>query len=282
MKVGAYKSLVILGKFPRKLVEEMRTSSPTVRHDWVRRLLHWFNALLITIALMTGLQILNAHPQLYWGQSGTASEQAVLEIYSLPMADGSAAGRLRIGNHVLATTGVLGISVDTTGGPVFHAFPHWATIPGSLDLGAGRRWHFIVAWLLVFTSSVFLIATAKSGHLRRDILPKANDLAPARLLRDVRNHLLMRLDRDKGGVQYKPLQKLAYSIVIFLFGPLLLATGLTMSPGLDAAWPWLPDLFGGRQSARTLHFGAAMAVVAFVVIHIIMVVVSNPVKRSAR
>jgi thiosulfate reductase cytochrome b subunit len=231
---------------------------------------------------MTGLQILNAHPQLYWGQSGTASEQAVLEIYSLAMADGSAAGRLRIGNHVLVTTGVLGISVDTQGGPVFHAFPQWATIPGGLDLAAGRRWHFIVAWLLVFTSSVFLIATARSGHLRRDILPKPNDLAPARLLRDVRNHLLMRLDRDNGGVHYNPLQKLAYSIVIFLLGPLLLATGLTMSPGLDAAWPWLPDLFGGRQSARTLHFGAAMAVVAFVVIHIIMVVVSNPVKRSAR
>ena len=279
MKVGAYKSLVILGKYPRNLIEEMRTSSPIVRHDWVRRLLHWSNALLITIALMTGLQILNAHPQLYWGQTGLTSEQAVLEIYSLALADGSAAGRLRIGNHVMTTTGVLGISVDTHGGPVLQAFPHWATIPGGLDLAAGRRWHFIVAWLLVFTSSVFLIATAKSGHLRREILPRPDDLAPARLLRDVRNHVRMRLDLNKGGVQYNPLQKLAYSIIIFLLGPLLLATGLTMSPGLDAAWPWLPDFFGGRQSARTLHFGAAMAVVAFVVIHIIMVMVSNPVKQ---
>jgi thiosulfate reductase cytochrome b subunit len=95
----------------------------------------------------------------------------------------------------------------------------------------------------------------------------------------VRTHLLMRFDRDKAGLHYNPLQKLAYSTVIFLLGPLLLTTGLTMSPGLDAAWPWLPDLFGGRQSARTLHFGAAMAVVAFVVVHIIMVVVSNPVKQ---
>src|SRR5450631_687582 len=131
----------------------MQTFPSTVRHDWVRRLLHWFNALLITIALMTGLQILNAHPQLYWGHSGTASQQAVLEIYSLAMADGSAAGRLRIGNHVWATAGVLGTSVDSSAGPVLHAFPRWATIPGDLDLAAGRKWHFIVAWLLVFTSS---------------------------------------------------------------------------------------------------------------------------------
>ena len=258
---------------------DMQTSPSTVRQDLVPRFLHWLNALLITIALMTGLQILNAHPQLYWGQSGSASEQAVLEIYSLVLADGSPAGRLRIGNHVFATTGVLGISADTKHGPEFHAFPHWATIPGRLDLAGGRKWHFIVAWLLVFTSSVYLIATARSGHLRREILPRPNDLAPARLLRDVSKHLLMRFERDKVGVQYNPLQKLAYSIVIFLLGPLLLATGLTMSPGLDAAWPWLPDLFGGRQSARTLHFGAAMAVVAFVVIHIIMVMVSNPVKQ---
>jgi thiosulfate reductase cytochrome b subunit len=247
----------------------MQTSPSPVRHDLVPRILHWLNALLITVALMTGLQILNAHPQLYWGESGNDSKQAVLEIYPLSLADGSVAGRLRIGNHVFATTGVLGVSADAEGGPEFHAFPAWATIPGRLDLASGRKWHFIVAWLLVFSSSVFLMATARSGHLRREILPRPNDLAPARLLGDVRKHLLMRLEPDKGGVHYNPLQKLAYSIVILLLGPLLLATGLTMSPGLDAAWPWLPELFGGRQSARTLHF----------VIHIIMVAVSNPVEQ---
>ncbi len=252
MTVGAYKSSVIVGKTPG----EAQASPSTVRHDLATRSLHWFNALLTTIALMTGLQILNAHPRLYWGQSGPALERAVLEIYSLNREDGSAAGRLRLGDHVLATTGVLGIS---DGGAASRAFPKWATIPGREDLAAGRRWHFMAAWLLVFNSGIYLVATAKSGRLRRDILPIPDDLNTR--------------------VKYNPLQKLAYSVVIFVLGPLLLATGLAMSPALDAAWPWLPDLLGGRQSARTLHFGAAMAVAAFILIHVIMVLVTHPIQQ---
>jgi thiosulfate reductase cytochrome b subunit len=101
-------------------------------------------------------------------------------------------------------------------------------------------------------------------------------VAPAHVLRDIGNHLRLRFPRGESARNYNVLQKLAYLSVIFVLAPLLLGTGLTMSPGMDAALPWLVHLYGGRQSARTLHFLAAMLIVLFIGVHLTMVVLAGP------
>jgi thiosulfate reductase cytochrome b subunit len=80
-------------------------------------------------------------------------------------------------------------------------------------------------------------------------------------------------------LRYNTLQKLSYFGVIFLLLPVVILTGLTMSPGMDAAWPWLLDLFGGRQSARSIHFIVAFLLVLFVLVHVVMVVLAGPVNE---
>jgi thiosulfate reductase cytochrome b subunit len=210
-----------------------------IRHSLATRLLHWVNALCVFLVLMSGLQIFNADPRLYWGQFGASPDRALLAVGA-------------------------------------HGFPHWATIPGWQSLAAGRRWHFFFAWLLVLNSALYLLLSAWSGHVRRDLLPTRSEIAPSHILRDVWNHLRLRFPTGKAAEHYNVLQKLAYSGVIFVLAPLILATGLTMSPGIDAACPWLLTLLGGRQSARTIHFVAAMLVALFILVHLLMVVLAGP------
>ena len=209
------------------------------RHSLATRLLHWVNALCVFLVLMSGLQIFNADPRLYWGQFGASPDRALLAIGA-------------------------------------HGFPHWATIPSWQGLASGRRWHFFFAWLLVLNSLLYLLFSFISGHVRRDLLPTRSEIAPSHLGRDIWNHLRLRFPRGEAAKRYNVLQKLAYFGVIFVLAPLILATGLTMSPGLDAAYPWLLTLFGGRQSARTIHFTAAMLVALFILVHLLMVVLAGP------
>ncbi|MBB4351554.1 thiosulfate reductase cytochrome b subunit [Rhizobium cellulosilyticum] len=112
-------------------------------------------------------------------------------------------------------------------------------------------------------------------HFQRDLLPAQGELAPGNLRHEIVDHARLRFPKGEKARHYNALQKLTYLFVIFLLLPVMIATGLTMSPGLDAFAPWLIDLFGGRQSARTLHFITASALVAFVVVHVAMVLVSG-------
>ena len=114
-----------------------------------------------------------------------------------------------------------------------------------------------------------------AGHFRRDLTPTRRQLTPRPLAHEIADHARLRFPKGQEARHYNALQKLAYLVVIFVVLPLMVATGLTMSPGIDAAFPWLLDLFGGRQSARTIHFLTASALVAFVVIHVVMVMASG-------
>ena len=246
------------------------------RHALATRLMHWVNALCIFIVLMSGLQIFDAHPRLYWGAAGADADPAAIEIGSREGPGGQPGGVLRVGRFEASTTGFLGVSRDEDGDPAERAFPAWATLPGERDLATGRRWHFFFAWVLVFNSAAFLIVSLSSGHIRRDLLPTRSEVAPAHVLRDIGNHLRLRFPSGESARHYNVLQKLAYLSVIFMLAPLILGTGLTMSPGMDAAFPWLLHLFGGRQTARTLHFLAAMLIVLFIAVHLTMVVLAGP------
>ena len=248
------------------------------RHTRATRLTHWINLLCVAVLLMSGLQIFNAHPALYWGQSGADTDRAAFEI-GADDSGGAPVGFARIGSSTFKTTGILGVSRNASGEVTRRGVPRWVTLPSWRDLALGRRWHFFFAWAFVANLLVYLVAGLANGHFWRDLLPSKQQLRPRSLLKDLANHLRLKFPRGEAARHYNPLQKLTYLGVIFVLLPLMILTGLTMSPGIDAIVPWLVDLFGGRQSARTVHFVAASLIVLFVFVHVAMVVLTGPVNE---
>nr|MBF0686082.1 cytochrome b/b6 domain-containing protein [Pseudomonas sp.] len=179
-------------------------------------------------------------------------------------------GRTTVFGQTFDTTGVLGMS-GSAERPTFTAFPGAVTIPSYRDLGTGRVVHFFFGWIFVATMLVWFVASFINGHIRRDMVPRAADIRA--IPRDVAGHARLRLSH---GRSYGSLQKLSYFVVLFILFPLIIATGLTMSPGINAAAPWMLDLFGGRQTARTIHFVVMVLLVTFFVIHIVMVLAAGP------
>jgi thiosulfate reductase cytochrome b subunit len=133
-----------------------------------------------------------------------------------------------------------------------NAFPAWATLPGVQWLAMGRRWHFFFAWLFVINGAIYVLLTLLSRHLWRDLLPTRWDLA--HIGRSIWDHMRFRFPNGEEAKRYNVLQKLAYLVVVFGLGLIMILAGLTMSPRLDASFPFLLTLFDGRQSARTIHF----------------------------
>jgi thiosulfate reductase cytochrome b subunit len=267
-------ALALLGALTAMIANDRRASSIDARliyrQDAVTRITHWIWAVAMFFLLLSGLQIFNARPNLYIGQeSGFQYENSILDIYALNR-DAGPVGQTRIFGQVFDTTGVLGVSYAGAN-PSFVAFPGWATIPSTRDLATGRVVHFFFAWILVGTLLMWLVNAVISGHLWRDIILKPRDIRG--LPRDIWDHVRLRFTHGKS---YTPLQKIAYFGVFVIAFPLIILTGLTMSPGMDAAWPWLLDIFGGRQTARTIHFFAMLAFVLFFIVHIAMVVLAGP------
>ncbi len=243
------------------------------RHSILVRVTHWINVFCFSLLLMTGAQIFNAHPRLYWGQYGADDDHAWLSVDSLQKG-GSLYGVLRLGPLSIETTGLLGASKEN-GALTARGFPAWLTIPSYQDLAAGRRWHFFFAWLFAINGAVYLVGGLVKRHFRRDLLPTRAELAPAHLAQEVADHARLRFAKGEAARRYNVLQKLTYMAVAFVLLPLMVLTGLTMSPGLDASFHVLLDVFGGRASARSLHFVCASLLVAFVVVHVVMVLVSG-------
>ena len=241
------------------------------RHRLFTRIWHWINAITVFVMLMSGLMIFNAHPRLYWGQYGANFDRPWLMIGA--NAEG---GYLSIGDLTIPTTGVLGRWRDSEGNVQARAFPGWATIPSRYSLSAARRWHLSFAWLLVIGGVMYGIAGLLNRHVTKDLLPRRSELAPGHIWHDIKEHARLRFPTGEAALRYNILQKLAYLGVLFVLLPLIVLTGLTMSPGVDAAWPWLLDLFGGRQSARSIHFIAAGCIAAFILVHLLMVLLAGP------
>lgn len=236
------------------------------------RMTHWLWVLCLFFLLFTGLQIFNAHPSLYVGeQSGFEFSNSVFSIHAERLPDGSIGGFTTIFGNKFETTGFLGYS-GPEGREQVRGFPQWLTIPTYQDLATGRVVHFFFAWVLVGTLAVWALASLVNGHLRRDIVPGMADLrgVPG----DVADHARFRFVRRR---KYGPLQKLSYFVVLLVLFPLIVLTGLTMSPGMNAAWPWMVDIFGGRQTARTIHFVVMLLLVLFFIIHVAMVILSGPI-----
>ncbi|HEY5713235.1 MAG TPA: cytochrome b/b6 domain-containing protein [Allosphingosinicella sp.] len=241
------------------------------RHRWPTRIWHWVNALTVFVMLMSGLMIFNAHPRLYWGDYGANADAAWLQI-----GGNQARGFVRVGDVRIPTTGVLGHWRDRNGTISTRAFPYWATIPSGYDLAGARSWHFLFAWLLVVPGLLFWLASFLNRHVQRDLAPKRSELSPRHVWRDIKDHARLRFPTGAAARDYNILQKASYLSVVFVLLPLMVLTGLAMSPSMNAAWPWLLDIFGGRQSARSIHFIVAFAILAFILVHLVMVVLAGP------
>ncbi len=247
-------------------------ASLAYRHNRITRLTHWINAIALTILFMSGLQIFNAFPHLHWG-SKAEPEEALLSI-SATNQNGDVRGYMELFGYRIRTTGVLGVQF-TESGPRVRAFPSWITIPGYFWLAGGRRWHFFFGWLFTINGLLYFLYNLLNGHMRK-FLFTVRDAAkvPAMIL----YYLRLRYESPQDG-EYNPLQKLAYSSVFLILTPLVLLTGMAMSPQLDVAFNWLPAMFGGRQAARTVHFILAFSFASFTFGHIFMVLTTGVVNN---
>jgi Ni/Fe-hydrogenase b-type cytochrome subunit len=238
------------------------------RHNRVTRFTHWIDAIALMVLFMSGLQIFNAFPQLYWGSKAELN-QAFLSI-SAKEHDGDVRGYTEILGHRLDTTGVLGVQF-TESGPFPRAFPSWITIPGYYWLADGRGWHFFFGWVFVLNGVLYFVHNLLNGHLRKFLFtPRDAVKVPPMVL-----YYLHLRHKSRQEDEYNPLQKLAYTSVFLILTPLVLLTGLTMFPQLDVALHWLPAVFGGRQSARSIHFILAFGFALFTFGHVFMVLTTG-------
>ena len=250
-----------------------RTDYLYYRHRLPVRIMHWINVLALTILLMSGLQIFNAHPSLSWGKSTYTGKPPILEMTAAQDKEGRMVGITRVFGHEFNTTGVLGASRNENGELTQRGFPSWATIPDNQWLAMARQWHFFFAWIFVVNGIAYVLYGIASHHLSRELAPTPEDWRS--IGRSIKDHLRLRHPTGEAAKDYNVLQKLTYLIVIFGLLPLVILMGWAMSPWLNSVMPGWIDVFGGRQSARTLHFVAAWALVAFVLIHVFEVVITG-------
>jgi len=210
----------------------------TPRHAALVRVTHWLTTLCFLALLVSGLEIVVSHPRFYWGETGNVLTPA---LFSIPIPSSRA-------------------TVPTGYGYVLPDQNGWS-----------RYLHFEAAWVLVLTGALYVIWGALSGHFRKDLLPDASDRSLQAFSRALVRHLRFARPVAADAWSYNVVQRLTYLLVIFVLFPLVIWTGLAMSPAFVSAVPSTVTLLGGRQSARTLHFLLTLSLVVFLVVHVAMV-----------
>ena len=234
------------------------------RHNRITRITHWTNAIALMILFMSGLMIFNAHPHLYWGNI-SEPQKAVFSI-GATNDDGDLRGYVKLYGRQVDTTGFLGVQQGALG-PLPRAIPSWLTVPGYYSLAGARRWHFFFGWLFALNGLLYVIYNLAVGHMRKFFFTLKD---AAKVPAMIAYYLRLRKDSPQEG-EYNPLQKMAYTSVFVMLTPLVLLSGMAMSPQLNVAFNWLPAMFGGRQSARTIHFILTFGFLFFAFGHVLMV-----------
>jgi thiosulfate reductase cytochrome b subunit len=216
------------------------------RHSILVRVTHWLTVVSFLALLVTGLEIVISHPRFYWGETGNVNMQPA---FTIPIPS----------SRDTVPTGYSYVMPDQNG---------WS-----------RYLHFEAAWVLVFTGMVYCVTSMLNGHFRRDLVPESGQRSLSAHL----NRLGQYLRRAPAGANetgsYNVLQRTTYLLVIFGLFPLVILTGLALSPSFNAAFPFVVNTIGGRQSARTLHFFLTWALVLFFFVHVMMIAVSGFLQR---
>ncbi len=214
----------------------------TARHSALVRVTHWIITLCFLALLLSGIEILISHPRFYWGETGNVLTKP---LFIIPIPS----------SRNLVPTGYGYVLPDQNG---------WS-----------RYLHFQTAWIAVLTGLLYLIYGVFSGHFRKNLFPAAADLSWRALSSDIANHLRFKRPSESEAWSYNVLQRLTYLMVIFVLFPLVIWTGLAMSLSFVSAFPATVTLLGGQQSARTLHFFVSVALVLFLLVHVVMVCVAG-------
>jgi thiosulfate reductase cytochrome b subunit len=237
---------------------QVLTSTDQHHHSLWVRVSHWIVTISFLFLAFTGFEILMVHPRLYWGEVGNDLTPAWIELpisrnYKHNGYENKSAFFSRENSPLSASR-----TYD-----IFN------------ENGWGRSLHFLSAWFLVATGLLYLVVGIFSGHFRNYIWPRLRELSPAMLRKDIADHLRMQIPSATPGPYYSVLQKMSYALVIFFVLPVAVMTGFTMSPAISAAYPFLLMLFGGAQSARTIHFFTSLALELFLFVHVLMIVKSG-------
>jgi len=236
----ATSTLVLLSQ-PAK-----RSNQIAPRHTLLVRTTHWITVLVFLTLLLTGVEILLSHPRFYWGETGHSRTEP---LFRIPVPS----------SRSTVPSGYSYVLPDQNG---------WS-----------RYLHFEAAWALVITGLLYVLAGLWSHHFRRNLFPAPEDRTWRAFRMVIAKHLRFAPPDDHDLRSYNALQRITYLVVVFALFPLVIWTGLAMSPRLDAAMPFLVDILGGRQSARTLHFFASAALVLFLLVHLAMVALTGFVGR---
>ncbi len=208
------------------------------RHSALVRATHWITALCFLALLVTGAEIVLSHPRFYWGETGNDLTKPLFKLH-VPAS------------RRLVPTGYSYVLPDANG---------WS-----------RYVHFQAAWILVFTGLLYLIWGLFSGHFRKNLFPRGADLSGRALWGAIAKNLRFKRPSEPEAWSYNVLQRITYLFVIFILFPLIIWTGLAMSPAFVSAFPATVNVLGGQQSARTLHFFVSLALLLFVFVHVVMV-----------
>jgi thiosulfate reductase cytochrome b subunit len=215
---------------------QVRTAAS--RHSALVRVTHWITTLCFIALLVSGIEVVISHPRFYWGETGNVLTQP---LFKLPIPS----------SRALVPTGYGYVLPDQNG---------WS-----------RALHFQAAWILVFTGLLYLISGFFTGHLRKNLLPRKANLSWRVLSTAIADHLRFKRPSKAEAWSYNVLQRLAYLFVIFVLFPLVIWTGLAMSLAFVSAFPASVTWLGGQQSARTIHFFVSLALILFLLVHIVMV-----------
>jgi thiosulfate reductase cytochrome b subunit len=222
-------------------------ATTTSRHSMLVRVTHWIIALCSFALLVSGVEILISHPRFYWGETGN---DLTTPLFQIPIPS----------SRDLVPTGYGYVLPDENG---------W-----------NRALHFQAAWVALLTGLLYAIFGLFTGHFRENLLPSKADLSWRSLSDAIVSHLRFKRPSEAEAYSYNVLQRFAYLFVIFVLFPLIIWTGLAMSPAFVSAFPAAVTLLGGRQSARTIHFFVSLALVIFLVVHIVMICLAGFSSRT--
>jgi thiosulfate reductase cytochrome b subunit len=208
------------------------------RHSLLVRVTHWITTLCFFSLLVTGAELVISHPRFYWGETGNGLTTPLFKLH-IPSS------------RRLVPSGYSYVLPDQNG---------WS-----------RYLHFQSAWIVILTGLLYVLSFFFTRHLRKNLLPAKSDLSLRAFWTAFAKNLRLRRPPASEASSYNLLQRLAYLFVIFVLFPLVIWTGLAMSPAFVSAFPFTVNSLGGQQSARTLHFFVSLALVLFLFVHVAMV-----------